>query len=356
MDKVKRYYKKVPYYSRKIGSHLLRYLATPFLAVFSTTVFLFVVINYFSTNPSSTNFLPAIEASSLFALFPAILIFTLKTTSSILEALGRNKKINLYFERHRHIVSRISIKTRIWPKPYLLVLAFSMLLLTLAILLKSNQTETAIQLFSFDFVIFMVSMGSSLLLVSAWARCYTPEERAIFLLDRFFRKIDFCLREPKIRLDIEDFRNALKSYQKSLPSLYSLRNLDETVRQTELILSRGETQKILKVQLFVFRLSCSIKTNDASSFHQNFFDFCKFLGENESNEEKILQVNKSRIREYLRINFLTKHIVKLGVSVLLVLIVTFGISYATSKPLSDFAVEILVAVFALFAALESISK
>lgn len=356
MNRIKRYYRRVKNDSPKIGSHLLRYLATPFLAVFSTIIFLLVVANYFSANPSNTNFLSLIGVTSIFALFPAILIFTLKTTTSILEALGRNKKLNLYLEKHRPRTSRISIKTRMVLKPYLLVLSLSMLLLTIAILLKSNQTNTPIQVFSFDFVIFMVSMGLSLLLVSAWGRCYTPEERATFLLDRFFRKIDLCLRKPRIRLDMEDFKNALKSYQKSLPCLYSLRNLDDTVRQTELILNRGEAQEISKVQLFVFCLSCSIKTNDASSFHQNFLDFCKFLGENESNEEKILQVNQSRIKEYLRINFLTKHIVKLGLSVLLVMIVTSGISYVTSKPLSDFAVEILVAVFAVFAAWESVSR
>jgi hypothetical protein len=347
---------RITRYLGRITFHLLKYLASPFLVVFSVIFFLLVVFNYFSTNPANTNYLSLAEVSLVFSLLPAIIIFIMKTTTAFSDALQRNKKINLYLEKHLPKIGRISIKARMGLKPYLLVLALSMLLVSLAIYFKSNQTNTSIQPFSSDSVIFFVSYGSALSLFSGWARCYTKEERAIFLLDRFFRRIDFCMKVPRIRLGIKDLREALKSYQKTLPSFYTLKSLEETVGQTQLILDRGNSCEISKVQLFVFRLSSSIKMNDASSFREHFLDFRKFLGENESKEEKILQVNQSRIKENLQNYVFSKHAIKLGFSVLLVTVVAYGISFALSKPLSDFAVEILVAVFALYAAWESISS
>jgi hypothetical protein len=310
--------------------------------------FLLVVFNYFSANPANTNYLSLVEASLVFSLLLAITIFFMETTTAFFE------KINLYLEKHLPKMRRISIKTRMRLKPYLLVLAISMLLVTLAILLKSNQTNTSVQPFSSDFVILFVSSVSALSLISGWARCYTQEERAIFLLDRFFREIDFCMKEPRIRISIKDFREALKSYKKTLPSFYALKSLEETVRQTKLILDRGNSCEISKVQLFVFWLSSSIKMNDASSFREHFLDFRKFLAETENKELEILQVNQSKIKENLQ--NVSKHAIMFLFSVLSVTIVAYFISFALSRPLSDFAVEILVAVIALYGTWESISS
>lgn len=347
--------RRITCYLERIAFHLLKYFASPFLAFFSVMFFLLVVFNYLSTNPASTNYFSLAEVSLVISLLPAIIIFIMKTANSFGGALGQNKEINLYLEKRLPKMRRISIKTRMRLKPYLLVLAISMFLVSLAIFLKLNQTHAPVTPFSYDSVILFVSYGSSLLLIYGWARCYTQEEKTIFLLDRFFRGIDFCMKEPRIRISIEIFREALKSYQKTLPSFYTLKSLEETVRQTKLILDRGNSGEISKVQLFVFYLSSSIKMNDASSFRKHFSDFRKFLGENESEEEKILQVNQSRIKN-LQSYVFSKHAIKFGFSVLLVTIVAYGISFVTSKPLSDFAVEILVAVFALYAAWESISR
>jgi hypothetical protein len=268
--------------------------------------------------------------------------------------LGRSEIIKHYVEKHAPKIRRISIRTRISLKPYLLIVAVSLLLITLAFQIMFSKTGTSLQPFSLDFWAVFGPYAISLLFLSGYVRCYKQEERAIFLLDRFFRRIDFCLRKPKIRLSVKDFKNALESYQKTLPDFYSLKNLEEKVRQTQLILDRGTPQEIRELQLFVFSLSSSIKMNDASSFRENFQNLCQFLERKEIEEKKILQVNQTN-KEKLW-NLITKHGLPLGLIFLSITLVAYAVSIFSSRPLSDFAIEILVATVAIFGVWETKAK
>jgi hypothetical protein len=236
MSKAKSYFGKAFY-------HIFKYFVCPFLTILGVMFLLLVSLNFLSENPANTDYLFLVELSSILSLLVAIPLFLIESMTLLPPALRRNERINLLFEQHFPRIGRISIKTRIELKPYLLALALSSFSIFIAVMIKANQTNTSLKFPSLDFWIFFVSyMGLPLFFVT-YLRLYNKEEKAIFLLDRFFRRIDFCLNEPRSGLSAVDFENALKSYQKTLPSFYSLNNLKERVRQVQLILEEMKLQK-----------------------------------------------------------------------------------------------------------------
>jgi uncharacterized membrane protein len=316
------------------------------MILFSIEFLSLVGLNYFSQKPAAAPFSVFAEVSSLFSLLIAIFIFLIKSMDALNNFLESNETVQRSLEKHVPKIEPISIRTRISLKPYLLIIAVFLFLIALAFLIMASETSTSLQFFSLNFWSFFSSYAFSLLFLFGYSRCYKQEERATFLLDRFFREIDLCLRQPRIRLSVKDFKNALESYQKTLPDFYSLKNTEEKVRQTQLVLDRGTPQEIMELQLFVFSLSRSVKMNDVSSFTENFQNLCQFLETKENEEKKILQVNQTKKKKLW--NLITKHRLPLGISFLSVTLVAYAISILSSTPFSDFAIEILGTTFAIF--------
>jgi len=126
--------------SGKILIHFFKYFICPFLILLSILFLLLVGLNYWAKNPAIAPYSAFAEFASLFSLLIAFFILIFKTMDAL---LIRNPKAQSFFERQDNKIKiRISIRTRIPLKPYLLAVAVSMLLVAIAFLLISYQTHT----------------------------------------------------------------------------------------------------------------------------------------------------------------------------------------------------------------------
>jgi len=284
------------------GLYLFKYLLCPFLIILGTIFLIFTILNKLSTSPVSSYSI--LWESSLFSLIFWSPFFVSMVLAKILSAIIQSEKLRRYEEKHfPKIRIRISIKTRMEIKSYLLILSFSMFLVTLAMLVESYQTYATPPQFSlFGRLVFIFSYLATILLLMISLIIYKQEERAIFFFDRFFRSINLYQSNLRIRVDIKDFEKALKSYQKTLPSFYALKNLKEIVGRTQLVLNRGTSDEITKTQMFIHSLSNSIKTHDKPLFDKTLIEMNKFLVDMEAGKKDIIQINVSR-KELLQSSF-----------------------------------------------------
>jgi hypothetical protein len=192
---------------------------------------------------------------------------------------------------------RFSIKTRMEVKPYFFVIFLSMSFIVLALLAKANQTNTTV-----DFWLFFIPYMLAPTFFMAYMKAYRQEEKTVFLLDRFIRDIDLC-KGYGDRLSVRDLENALKAYQKTLPTFCSLDGLRTKLKQIKLILDRGSKQEICKVQEYLYHLSKSIREGNAPSFDKYFFALGQFLNEAEDDRKGIIQITgltrKEKVSTYI---------------------------------------------------------
>jgi biopolymer transport protein ExbB/TolQ len=287
---------------RGVGFFVFKYLLCPFLGIFGIVFLAFTILNKLSSKPVSSYSI--LGTSSIFSLVfwsPFFLIIILVKIMSILVQSERLKHLG---ERHLPEI-RVSIKTLMEIRPYLLILYSSAFLIFLAMVIKSYQANTILTHLSLfgrlatisSYVVALVLFGISLVI-------YKPEERAVFFLDRFFRSIDLCRSDLGIRLKAKDFEEALKSYQKTFPlSSYSLKDLKQIVRRTQLAIDRGTREEITKIQRCVHSLSNSVKTRDRQLFDDTLIEMNQSLVDIEAGKSNIIQVSVSR-KEILQKSFL----------------------------------------------------
>jgi len=213
-----------------------------------------------------------------------------------------NKTLANFAEKHPFRV-RLSIKTRMELKPYLLTISLSMFLLIIALYAKAFGTDGTLRLPVLDSLLYILFSSIGGIVFITYFVIYEQEEKAIFFLDRFFRRIDLCLLNKGIRVGTSDFEKAIKAYQKTLPSSCTLKDLNGILKRTQLVLSRGAREEIGKFQLFTYSLSNAIKERNANLFDNIFSEMSSFLMAKEWEKINIIQVIIPSRKEAIRSSF-----------------------------------------------------
>jgi hypothetical protein len=215
------------------------------------------------------------------------------TIIKVVDILGQSDKVRHYVAKKHLPEIRISIKTRLEIRPYVLLLSVSVFLIFLTTFIGSFKSlNLPLQFSPIRLFLFITSYVSAILLFILAHSIYSQEEKAIFLLDRFFRS------GPKMK----DLERALKSYQKTLPAFYKMTHLKEIVRRTRLVLSRGTDEEVTKIRRYALSLCNAIREDDSPLFDRLLTDMNNFLLTVETQKSDIIQMVSSR-KELLQGSF-----------------------------------------------------
>jgi hypothetical protein len=187
-----------------------------------------------SLNSKSINYSLLILTSSVFGLVFSVLIFLLE----IANAIGKRfeKRATELDKRLANTISTISIKTRMELRKYFGALSISIFLDGVVLIVKTFVTEFKAPsklplLPPIEFVIGFVCLGIAFFLFQFYLYIYAQAERAFFFFEQSVNNIDYCLKNTNNRPYTGFFENALKAYQKNMPSFCSM-DLEKRIRQT----------------------------------------------------------------------------------------------------------------------------
>lgn len=284
-------------------THFLRYLLIP-LFVIASILFLIGTILSLVLSFTKPNVFSIFSISMLFAFMASIVIFTIRTMEEITDYLSTNKKVNIFFRQHFPKKETISIKTRLVLKRYLswLTVAFASLFFSFFSTAFMEESGPSGSTYGLVGIVFYICMG---LVFAIRTSMYEEKERAIYFLQKFCEDIKHYLQDGKAaRPNVKHFERSLKSYEKTLPTPYILRNLKKRTMQTKLVLNRGSKEEIQQLQEFLQELSISINDYDAPSFDQHFADFIEFLEKIQRNKQEIVELSiasrKERAKGFLQ--------------------------------------------------------
>ncbi len=270
--------------------HLIRYFAFPLLVAGSVLFLIGLGVNFImsSFQTVDTNF--AFSFSLLFSIIVSMAIFGIKTTERLFEFLWTNRKLQSFEKRLPKI--RISIRTKILLKPYLLWLtvAAASLFFTFFSIAYSKRSEPPTLFDSEEFLIGLASYFGMGFSWGAYKSIYREREKAAYFFKKFSEDIGSNLSSDTVKPNLGDFKEALKSYQKALPAFFVLKDYKKRVLQTGLILNRGTKDEVKELQGYLENISVSIQKKDKSTVDRHFGELIQLLEKVEEDKQKILEL------------------------------------------------------------------
>ena len=299
----------LPYLAKAI-LHFIKYFVFPMFVSCSILLIIGLVVSLVLTFPQvdiSSSFI----ISLLLGFMASLMIFVIKTIDKVFGFLWANRKLKSYMEHRLPKVKHISIRTRLLLKTYLFWLFVATASLCLSFfLIAYSDTRSEVQppIYSINFLIGMVFYFCMAFFWIGYRSIYKEKERTVYLLDKFSEDISIYLSNDDVKPNVNRFEEALKSYQRVLPTSFVIKDLKKRVMQTVLVLDRGSRKEIEGLQSLFRKTSVSIQEEDRRSVDQHFKKMIELLEKVQADKREILELATSRrekakasIREIARI-------------------------------------------------------
>jgi len=292
--------RKITEYFVKAGLFTIRYFVCPLIIAFGFMFFLLTVPNIAT---KSIDYFPFAVLSLLFGLFVSTPIFFIQIGMKITSLLGkrfekRGREITVSLSKYKP-----SIKTRLQLKKYFLLLAIPMLLIAFMLIGNSVVTREGTEPFSPNFGIGYIFVVVALICLQFYQAMYKESELALLYMEKSIKYIDNCLKGTENKPDAYFFGQALKSYEKTMPSFSSIRHLNDRIKQTELVLKLGTREEIIAVRDFMKAFAQSIKEHDEPSFYDNLAKLNLFLEKFVERKKDVIQLRMVSNREVAKNSF-----------------------------------------------------
>jgi hypothetical protein len=201
----------------------------------------------------------------------------------------KSYNFNAYFSK-----LKISIGTRLQLKKYFLLLGISLLLIASVLIGNSivNRATT-----SLSFGIGYIFMMAALFCYLVYQNIYKENERAAFFMEKSIERIDDCLTNKKSKYSTHFFEKALRSYQKTMPSFSSIKNLNKRIKQTELVLKMGTEDEIIAIRNIMNDFAKAIREQNEPSFYDNLAKLNQILEKFVKEKEELIKLDMPTSRE-----------------------------------------------------------
>jgi len=292
---------KITEYFVKASLFTIRYFVYPLIIAFSLMFFL-LTIPVIATK--SIDYIPFVHLSLLFGLLFSTPIFAIQIGMKVTTLLGKR------FERKGQEISvsllkyKPSIKTRLQLKKYFLFLAISMLLIAFVLIGNAVVTREGTEPVSLNFGIGYIFVVVAMVCMQFYQVIYKESERALSYLEKSIRYIDNCLEGTENKPDAHFFGQALKSYEKTMPSFSSIRHLNDRIKQTELVLKLGTKEEIIAVRDFMKAFAQSIRERDEPAFYDNLAKLNLFLEKFVEGKKETIKLRMVSNREVAKKSFI----------------------------------------------------
>lgn len=283
--------------------HVLRYFIFPMFVVGNILFLIGIIISLVMHYPNVDAWAVLISSLTL-SIFISGYILAVKT----IEKLGSYFfSTTERFSSLRQPLQKISIKLRLKLKPYLFWLFISLMMLSFSLALLSvpysHGEETDPQAEPIYWAGIVLIFGA-VVLYYLYGSVYEEKERALYLLDRFNNDIKSYLKGRNGKPSFKDFREALNSYQRCLPTFFVMKNIKKRAIQIGLVLDRGTKDEIENLREILQNIYVSIKDEDKPSVDQHFNDMIELLDKFQASREKLLEAvitsKKETAKSFLR--------------------------------------------------------
>lgn len=272
---------------------VVRYFVLPSIVITGIVFFVSVVVST-ALNIQQWNAVSALSLDLLTATLFSSLIFasmiSSKALAAILEFLSTNEKMSTFAKNYLPKLKPISIRTRILLKPYLGWLAISFIFLSIGffVMFFVEQTSYSKSINLILGVSFYVGLFFALW---SYRLAYTEKEKTLFLFDDISCNVGNCLKNKSApKPSPESFEEAFRSYRKTLPAYYAMKDINKRAAQFRLVLDRGSREDIEKLQRYLQALSYSVKNDDSASFDEHFGEITDLLEEVQKDKEEIIEL------------------------------------------------------------------
>ena len=301
----------------------------PMLVAVSILFFIVLVVSLVLSFPQVD-----ISSSFVISLFlgfmASTMILSLKTLYKIFDFLWANKKLRSYLEHRLPKVKPTSIRTRLVLKTYLFWLSVATASLCFSFFLiaySDARTELQSAYYSINLAIGMVFYFCMAFFWIGYRLIYEEKEKTVYLLDKFSEDISSYLSNDNAKPNVKRFEEALKSYQRVLPTFFVIKDLKKRVMQTVLVLDRGSRKEIEKLLGFLRRILVSIQKGDEPSADQHFIKMIKLLEKVQADRQEILELATASRKEKVKasIREIAKTILHKVIPTLIIIVMVLAI-------------------------------
>jgi hypothetical protein len=279
----------------------IRYFIAPLIVGFGV---MFFILTIPSITIKSINYYPIVVLSLLFGTLISTPFLFLQIGMKIVLLLSQKfvKETTSFNVR----ISKLkpSIRTRILLKKYFLAVSISMFLIAIVLIGNSIVTREGSEPLSLNFGIGYIFVVAGMFCLQIYREIYEENEYALFFMEKSLEYTNYCLEKAESEPNVYSFEKALRSYQKTMPSFSSIKNLNDRIKQTELVLKLGTKEEIGAIRDIIEAFTKSIREHDDPSFFNNMSRLNQLLEKFVDEKKDLIQLSTISNREIAQKSFI----------------------------------------------------